>query len=149
MENITHNVLDFDYIDKGIYVGTNQCCQTHFEEKLLKDGIRADLSLEKDRIDAPFGVDFYVWIPVEDHDAPTIEQLEFGAHVLEKWIDMGIKIYAHCKNGHGRAPTFVAAYFVKHGMQIEEAIDFMKFKRPSIHLQNVQMDILKEWQSRL
>ncbi len=136
--------MDFNYIGDGIYIGTNQCCQAHFDEKLLQEGISADISLEKERLDAPFGVDFYVWIPVENHAAPKPDQLDFGISVLEKMVSLGKKIYVHCKNGHGRAPTLVAAYFVKiKGMPPEEAEAFIKSKRPSMHLDSVQRAALK------
>lgn len=140
--------FEYNYITDGIYIGTNQCCQTHFDEELKKEGITADISLEKNRLDAPFGVDFYVWIPVENHTAPKHDQLEFGTSVLEKLISMGKKVYVHCKNGHGRAPTLVAAYLVKKGKSPEESIAFIKSKRPAIHLQDAQIEALKTWTQR-
>lgn len=135
--------LNYNYITDGIYIGTNQCCQTHFDEQLLKDGIRADVSLEKDRVDAPFGVDFYIWIPVKDNEAPTPDQLEFGVQTLEKLVAMQKKVYVHCKNGHGRAPTLVAAYLIKKGKTVEEVIAFLKSKRSSIHLTETQKQALE------
>ena len=137
--------LEYDEIADGIYIGTNQCCQTHFDEELKKEGITADISLEEDRLDAPFGVDFYVWIPVKNHTAPKPDQLEFGVSVLEKLISAGKKVYVHCKNGHGRAPTLVAAYLVKKGKTPEEAEGLIKTKRPSIHLEDVQREAIKDF----
>lgn len=137
--------LDYSYITDGIYIGTNQCCQTHFDEKLKKEGIEADISLEENRVDAPFGVSFYVWIPVKDHSAPTQEQLHFGVSVLEKSVNMKKKIYVHCKNGHGRAPTLVAAYLIKKGKSVDEALSIIKAKRPSIHIENGQREVLDEF----
>ncbi|MBI4085061.1 MAG: dual specificity protein phosphatase family protein [Candidatus Liptonbacteria bacterium] len=143
--NIDHSQikeLDYSYITDGIFIGTNQCCQTHFDDKLRKEGITADISLEKDRLDAPFGVDFYLWMPVEDHAAPNYEQLEFGVSALEKLVAMGRKVYVHCKNGHGRAPTLVATYLVKSGKSPEEAEALIKAKRPSMHLEEVQREAI-------
>lgn len=140
--------LEYDYIADGIYIGTNQCCQTHFDERLVREGVRADISLEEERIDAPFGVEFYVWIPVKNHAAPSPDQLEFGASVLEKIVSMRKKVYAHCKNGHGRAPTLVAAYLIRRGMDPEEAETFIKSKRPSIHLETVQRDALRTFSGK-
>ena len=134
--------LEYNYITDGIYIGTNQCCQTHFDEKLTKEGITADISLEEDRIDAPFGVEFYVWIPVKNHVSPAPDQLEFGVSVLEKLVSLGRKIYVHCKNGHGRAPTLVAAYLVKNGKTPQEAEEYIRQRRPTIHLENVQRQAL-------
>ncbi len=149
MSHFFKQILDYNYIADGIYIGTNQCCQTHFHELLLKDGISADISLEKDRVDAPFGVDFYIWIPVKDHTAPTPSQLEFGVAVLEKIVAMQKKVYVHCKNGHGRAPTLVAAYLIKNGKTPEEAIAFIKSKRISVHFQDEQKQALQEFAQSL
>lgn len=137
--------LEYSYIADGIYIGTNQCCQGHFDEKLKQEGIVADISLEEERIDAPFGISFYLWIPIKNHTAPTQDQLDFGVSVLEKLVAMKKKIYIHCQNGHGRAPTIVAAYFIKHGKEVDEAIDFVKNKRPTIHLEEVQKQALEEF----
>ena len=137
--------LEYNKIADNIYIGTNQCCQMDFDDVLVKQGITYDISLEKERIDAPYGVTSYVWIPVEDHQAPTQEQLEFGAYVLEKIVSLGKKAYVHCKNGHGRAPTLVAAYLVKNGKTVEEAIAFIKSKRPAIHIEDIQKEALEEF----
>ncbi len=145
MNHIFKKGLNYNHIADGIYIGTNQCCQTHFDELLLKDGISADISLEEDRVDAPFGVDFYIWIPVKDHAAPTPNQLEFGVSVLEKIVAMGKKVYVHCKNGHGRAPTLVAAYLIKNGKSFEEAIALIKSKRPSVHFGEAQKKALQDF----
>lgn len=134
--------LEYSYITDGIYIGTNQCCQTHFDENLKKEGIEANISLEEERVDAPFGVQFYVWIPIKNHTAPTSEQLSFGVATLEKLVGMKKKIYIHCQNGHGRAPTMVAAYLIKQGKGVDEAIEFVKTKRPSMHLEDVQRQAL-------
>ena len=137
--------LEYNEIIDGIYIGTNQCCQTHFDEKLKKEGITADISLEEYKVDAPFGVDFYVWIPTKNHTPPTDEQLEFGVSVLEKIISMSKKVYVHCKNGHGRAPTLISAYLIKKGKSPEEAEEFFKTKRPSMHLDEAQRQALNKF----
>ena len=122
-------IFEYDHITDGIYIGTNQCCQIHFDEKLKVEGITADISLEEDRLDVPFGVDFYVWIPVKNHTVPKRDQLEFGV-----W-----------KNGHGRAPTLVASYLIRKGKNAEEAEAFIKSKRPSMHLDDIQREALQEF----
>lgn len=138
-------ILEYSNITDGIYIGTNQCCETHFDEKLGQEGITADISLEEDRIDAPFGVDFYCWMPVQDHEAPSREQLELGVSVLEKIVSMGKKVYVHCKNGHGRAPTLVAAYLVRKGQRPRDAEAFIKSRRPTIHLEDAQRKALENF----
>lgn len=150
MKNVHPQIkqLEYSYITDGIYIGTNQCCQTHFDEKLKKEGITADISLEENRLDAPFGVESYVWIPVKDHTPPAPSQLDFGVSVIEKLVAMKKKIYIHCMNGHGRAPTLVAAYLIKKGKSIEKVESFIRSKRPSIHLDEVQREALKKFSEK-
>ncbi len=149
--NIDHSQikeLEYNEIIDGIYIGTNQCCQTHFDEKLKKEGITVDISLEQDRLDAPFGVDFYIWMPVQDHTAPQPNQLAFGVSTLEILVSMGKKIYVHCQNGHGRAPTLVAAYLIEKGKKPAEAEAFIKSKRPTMHLEGAQRQALEDFNKK-
>lgn len=144
-----HRPIDFDYITDGIYVGTNVCCQVHFDERLSQEGIEADISLEAEQVDAPFGVQFYLWLPVVDHTAPTPEQLEVGVTILKTLVTLKKKVYVHCKNGHGRAPTLVIAYLIKQGNSVEEAEEFLKTQRTSIHIQDIQDKALRMFQQSL
>lgn len=137
--------LEYTYITDGIYAGSNQCCQSHFDETLLKEGITADISLEDERIDAPFGVEFYIWLPVKKGEAPDSEKLAFIVEVLEKFVGMGKKVYIHCQNGHGRTSTVMGAYLVKNGYSIEDALRFLQSKRPSVHLNNDQRQSIEKY----
>lgn len=148
-EHPDHKPLDYDYVIDGIYIGTNVCCQMRFDERLVREGIEADISLEGEQVDAPYGVQFYLWLPVTDNTAPTREQLDVGVNMLEKLAALGKKVYVHCKHGHGRAPTLVAAYLIKLGKTVEEAEQFLKTKRVAVHLQDVQKESLRTFQQSL
>lgn len=138
-----HVVLEYNRIDDNIYIGTNQCCQVHFDQVLQKEGISADISLEENRVDQPFGVVAYSWIPVKDGNIPTPDQFEYGIRVIEELIRQGRKVYVHCKNGHGRAPTLVAAYLIrKKGLSAQSAIDLIHRQRPPMHLSDRQLRTL-------
>lgn len=145
---VKHGKLKFEYnlITPLIYIGSNQCCKVHFKEALLKKGIQADISLEKERLDKPFGVKYFFWIPVKDFSAPTQSQLKIGANVIRDLVDNKIKTYIHCKRGHGRSPTFVAAYLITTGMSAKKAIELIKMKRPSIHLTPGQKSALNTFE---
>ncbi len=131
--------FDYDQITDEIFIGTNMCCHYGFAKELLAKGIRADISLEKDRIDAPDGVDYFLWLPTEDHAPPSPKHLELGVRALDFFVKNKIKVYLHCKNGHGRAPTLVAAYLVSTGMSVNEAVSFIKQKRTNVHLNEAQI----------
>lgn len=141
--------LEYNYITDGIYVGTNQCCQAHFDENLLhKEGVTTDISLEEGRLDQPFGVEWYVWLPVKDHTPPSPAQLAFGVKAFQEIVALGKKVYVHCKNGHGRAPTLVAAYLIQKGMTPEAAEEFLQSKRPTVHINESQREALQKFVSR-
>jgi len=141
----SHAAFDYNYIADGIYVGTNQCCQIHFNQTLLKDGATADISLEEVRVDQPFGVEAYLWLPVKDHFAPSDDQLLIGVAILQKLVALKKKVYVHCKNGHGRAPTLVIAYLTTTGKSLDEAIALLESQRPSAHLQDAQIAALRRF----
>jgi len=105
--------------------------------------------LEKERIDAPKGADYFLWLPTEDQQAPAQDKLALGVQALEFLIKRKIKVYIHCKNGHGRAPTLFAAYLIKQGMDVKEAISYIQNKRSSIHLADAQIEALKIFKNSL
>lgn len=146
MPRSQHHHTEYSKITDYIYIGTNECCQKKlFAEKLLKEGIKADISLEERRIDAPFGVKYYLWLPVKDHTALTALQFRIGIAVISQLIEAKKKIYIHCEKGHGRAPTLVAAYLMTQGMKLREAIDFLKSKRPGVYIHPKQRSALKNF----
>jgi len=142
-----HKPLTFEYsqITKYIYIGTNMCCQAHFDKSLLRKGIKADISLEEKKLDRPFGIDYYLWLPTKDHQAPTLTQLRMGVAFLKEAFKQKIKCYVHCQRGHGRAPTLVAAFFVSEGMSADDAIALIKKKRPEIHPNQRQIKGIKQF----
>lgn len=144
-ENVAKTDPAFEYskITDGVYIGTNSCCQTHFEESLLKKEVTIDISLEGERVDQPAGVEVYVWLPTPDHQPPSFDVTLIGIASLKQALENGQKVYIHCRNGHGRAPTFFASYLImEKGMTPEAAIALIKEKRPSIHLDDNQMEFL-------
>ena len=141
--------VQFNYskINGHIYLGSNMCCQTHFDKKLLDKGVTLDVSMEGERVDRPQGIRYYLWLPTRDHTAPSMRRLAMGVTAMREAITADEKIYVHCKNGHGRAPTMVAAYFIKErGMTVDEAIAYIKKKRPEIHLELSQKKRLQQWE---
>lgn len=138
--------LDYNYIDDGIYIGTNQCCTEGLIEVIRKEGITCDISLEEERLDQPFGVETYTWIPTKDDSIPTMEQLDFCVQTLEYLVGKGKKIYLHCKNGHGRSSTFLSAYLIKtRGFTPEQALEFIRSKRPTAAMHPVQSNFVRTY----
>lgn len=135
--------FDYDQITEDVFIGTNMCCQFGFAKELLTKNVRADISLEEIKIDAPRGVDYFVWLPTADGRAPSPDKLAFGVQAIEFFAKYKIKVFLHCKNGHGRAPTLFVAYLMKKGMTLDAAVASVKAKRPAIHFTAAQQEALK------
>lgn len=77
-----------------------------------------------------------------DGAAPSPDQ-------LQKWVDQvaGLtgNVYVHCAEGHGRTGLFAAALLLRSGRcdTPEEAISFVKSKRPLVRLGRQQMEVLR------
>ena len=139
-----HILFEYNKITEYIYLGTSKCCQGHFQKSLIKKGIKADISLEREELDKPIGVQYFLWLPVTDKKPPSQKQLLIGAKTIKECVDNKIKVYVHCKRGHGRSPTLVAAYFILEGSSYKEAIKKIRQKR-KIHLTQEQITALKKF----
>ena len=140
MEN--HTPTNYNQITQNIWLGTNMCCLAH-NATLLKLGFDADLDLEEARPEEPPHTKIYLWLPTPDHQAPTQTQLETGVDLIASLIKQNLKMYLHCKNGHGRAPTLLTAYLMATGLDWDAAFNFIKSKRPVVHLNDVQRAALQ------
>lgn len=147
--NEGHQKFQFNQITDLIYLGTNLCCTATPHIKVLLDlGIKADIDLEEEKQEQTPDIDTYLWLPVKDHHAPTQEQLDTGVAVIDSLVKNNKKVYIHCKNGHGRGPTLLAAYFISQGMEVNEAIEEIRSKRSEIHIREVQTNSLNEFRQR-
>lgn len=145
MIDTDHTQMNFSKITDRVYIGTNFCCDMHFAPELLERGVTYDLSLEEDRVDTPIGGAAYLWLPIKDGQAPTEQQFAMGVSFIDAAVRTGRRVYVHCKNGHGRAPTMVAAYFIKTGMTVDGAIVLIAVHRPEMHINDTQLVALRAY----
>lgn len=137
--------LEYNKIDKYIYIGTTICCQYHFN-KILKKNIIADIDLEKEKMDKPSGVTAFLWLPTIDFTPPSQLQLFTGADFINILVKNKMKCYVHCNAGLGRAPTLVAAYYILHNeLTPKQAIRKIKKKRARINPNIKQMAALERF----
>ena len=140
MEN--HSTINYDQITENIWIGNNMCCTVHASE-LHKLGFDADIDLEDKRPEEPPHTKIYLWLPTPDHTPSTQAQLKVGVAALKALVEQNLKIYVHCQNGHGRGPTLVAAYLASEGKTVEEAFDFIKSKRSTVHFEETQIQSVR------
>lgn len=141
----SHVKMDVSEITRKLFVGTNQCCLAHYKLALLNKGVTHDVSLEGEELDHPYGADSYLWLPTPDHTAPSALHLSQGVNYINHVIAKHGKVYVHCKNGHGRAPTLAAAWLTTQGKNPEEALALIQSKRPEVHLTAQQMTAVRRF----
>lgn len=147
------HLFDHSKITNQVYVGSDFCtgreCKTHAGEfKKLGVCVELNLAAEKKEI-PPDNIDIYAWIPVVDGHAPTEDQLIMGTALINEAVKNKNIVYVHCKNGHGRSPTMVAAYLIRFmGMTVEEATDFIVKKRREVHMEETQIIALKNFSKK-
>ena len=71
----------------------------------------------------------YLHLPVQDYDAPTIQQIEEFLAFMED-SDADGAVVVHCYAGQGRTGCMLACALVHHGMSPEDAIREVRAKRP-------------------
>jgi len=144
------HIVDYSKITDNIYIGSDLCrgtyCPTHSEE-FKKLDIRAEINLSKEKKEVPPDeILSYTWIPVADGDTPNEEQVDMGTSAINEAISKNNNVYVHCKNGHGRSPTMVAAYLIRYrGTTLEKAEKIIKEKRLEIHIENIQKQGLRKY----
>lgn len=143
-----HIPVNFNQITDTFWLGSNMCCSLH-NETLLKLGFEADIDLEEARPEAPPRTKIYLWLPTPDHQAPSQDQLRLGVAAATELARRQIKTYLHCKNGHGRAPTLMTAYLMATGKTLDEAFNFIKARRPVVHLNDIQRSALEQFAATL
>jgi atypical dual specificity phosphatase len=147
------HVFDYSKITDNIYIGSDLCrgnvCPIHGEEfEELGILVELNLSVEKKEI-PPDGIDIYSWIPVADDYPPTFDQFSIGTSIINQAVELGKNVYVHCKLGHGRSPTMVAAYLVRYrGYNVSEALKIIRERRPEVHISERQLSALKECEKK-
>ncbi len=148
------HTFDYSQITDNIFIGSDLCngmsCQVHGPEfEKLGILVEINLSVEKKEV-PPDGIDIYSWIPVADKHGPTQDQLYIGTAVINEAVMRDKKVYVHCKNGHGRSPTMVAAYLIRyHGKKVDEAVSMILHNRNEVHLEFDQREALGKFEETI
>ena len=139
------HATDYSQITDQIFIGTNLCCVTHAhpviaEKFMIEIDLEEDHEVPNQKLLNPL---IYLHLPTKDHTAPRDDQLLAGIDLITHAVKSKQKVYVHCREGHGRSPTLVIAYFMSLGMNFKTACQKVSNKRPEMHLTEIQIKSLK------
>ena len=116
---------------------------------LVDQGVSVVVSLQAERHDEDvFGElqpDGYLRLPTADFSPPTISQLRMGAAFIDEAVRAGKTVLIHCHAGVGRSALQCASYLIYGGMDVGEAWDLLRVKRPVVYLNDRQRATLEQF----
>jgi hypothetical protein len=95
--------------------------------------------------------EIHVWDPIRDSaPAPSIDWLREKVAFVETQRQAGKTTFVHCRQGVSRSGMVVAAYLMhKNQWTRDQAIEFIRGKRPEIRPNPAFMELLSEWERTL
>jgi atypical dual specificity phosphatase len=138
----------FNRVDRAIVLGALPF-RSQTKQLVEGEGVRGVISVNE-----PFELQYFTnssqeWfrlgvqhkhVIVTDRTAPEVGSIEECVRMIEDLSSRKHSVYVHCKAGKGRSATVVACYLLKeYGMQPQEAIDFLRSKRPQVKINKAQM----------
>ncbi len=112
-------------------------------------GVQAVLNLceTKDR----YQVGNHRWEPITDAEpAPSLAGLREQVRFIEEQREAGRAVFVHCRNGISRSGMVVVAHLmVRHGSCREEALTFVRSRRPLVRPNPAFIPLLQEWEQSL
>ena len=94
------------------------------------------------------GVEFLQLATTDIFEAPSADKLKRGVDFINKITQEKPEssIYVHCKAGRTRSATLVGCYLMdKYNMTPEQAVDYMKERRPHILLGPKQWSAIRNY----
>jgi Dual specificity phosphatase, catalytic domain len=137
----TREPPNYAEVEPGLYVGGRVESPPWFTHATL------NLCESEDTFRSPV----HEWHPIRDAEpAPSLEWLADRVAFVNEHRSHNRVVYVHCMNGVSRSVMVVTAYLMqKHGSSRDEALAFVRLRRPLARPNPAFMELLTEWERRL
>jgi predicted ATP-grasp superfamily ATP-dependent carboligase len=108
---------------------------------------KAILNLQSEFDDRQLGLKGlnYLHIKCQEFAGISIQDLSRGTEFIKSASDKKHKIYVHCAEGVGRAPTMASAFLISEGQELSTALSQVKRSRPFINILDSQICSLEDY----
>jgi hypothetical protein len=97
-----------------------------------------------------YAVDACLWVPIDGSEAPDLEWLRRVVAFIDAQRRAGVTTYVHCLAGMNRSGMVVTAYLMhEHHWTREQALAFVRSRRPQVQPNPALMRLLGEWEEAL
>ena len=99
----------------------------------------------------PYQVEVCLWEPIRDGgEAPSIDWLRRMVEFIDTQRQAGVTVYVHCWAGVSRSGLVATAYLMhEHHWTRDEALAFVRSRRPQVRPNPAFMKLLAEWEETL
>ena len=132
---------NFTLIEPGYYMG-GQCTAP-------PPDVRAVLNLSQ--YADSYGAEIHRWQPIPDSEpAPSLSWLRDQVQFIDTQRKAGRPVFVHCDAGVSRSGLVSAAYFMwRDHLTREQALAFLRQRRPIVRPNRAFMELLGEWEREL
>lgn len=134
---MNNNQKDFSFVIPNVLAGMSLSGKKNLLrddlEFLLKKKISAIISL----IESPLNKSTlsrykmeYLHLNIKNNSIPSLKEIKIFVNYVDKMVENKKIIVTHCDSGFDKTGTMLACYFIKEGMQCDEAIRQIQYFRP-------------------
>jgi hypothetical protein len=141
VDRLTREPPNYSKVEDGLYLGG------YVPEPPPRTRAVLNLCESED----PYRVESHRWEPIPDAEpVPTLDWLRAQVAFIEAERAAGRPVYVHCRNGVSRSGMVVVAYYMaRNRWSRDEAVAFVRSRRPELRPNPAFMQLLLEWERSL